>query len=153
MFTSPFFTRTLSTGISVAAPLHEVWATLIDFATYPQWNHLLSNVESSLKPGGAFNFSIALDGKVLHRQSTLIAAIPNAELRWSGPRDPALRPLFSGNHYLKLFELDRTTTYVDHGETFSGLLLPALWPMLGSKLLRHYVKMNAELKGYVEEKA
>ena len=133
--------------------MREVWAALTDFAAYPQWNHLLSNVESSLEPGGAFNFSIALDGKVLRRQSTLIAAVPNTELRWAGPRNPILRSLFSGNHYLKLFELDRTTTYVDHGESFSGLLLPALWPVLGPKLLRHYLKMNAELKVYVEKNA
>ncbi|WP_018289688.1 SRPBCC domain-containing protein [Verrucomicrobium sp. 3C] len=74
----------------------------------------------------------------------VLVAEPNRELSWTcywlSPR------LLAGEHRF-LFEIQGPKkVLLHHGETFHGLLLPCLWPLMEQRTRQGLEAMNAALK-------
>jgi hypothetical protein len=139
----------LSTEIEIAAPVESVWRTLTDFASYPEWNPFLKRVEGNAAVGERLTVRAeAPGGMPMTFRPTVLAATPNAELRWMGR---LLTPgLFDGEHSFVLSAVDDRRTRMLHQEQFAGLLVPLFRRSLDRGTRRGFVLMNEALKRRVE---
>lgn len=139
--------REIDTEIEIVAPAQRVWDVLVDFAEYPRWNPFLLSVTGTPTPGRRIRFWFELPrGFRAPACATILRAEPDKELRWAG----SVPGLFRAEHY---FVIERSGTAgfrFRHGEIFSGLLLPLVWPILRSRGREVYDAMNRALKERVE---
>lgn len=137
----------LRTEIVIAAPVETVWATLTDFASYPNWNPLITSLEGDISEGGKVEASI-LGMTIKPRIQRLDA---NSELRWLG--HAGVPGLFDGEHYFRLESRGEGSTRFVHGERFSGLLIP-IFGIIGlfGRTERGFIAMNEALKARAEGK-
>jgi hypothetical protein len=120
----------ISTWVDIAAPSIVVWATLTDFASYPQWNPFLTRVEGVPAAGERLRVRIAPPGgRAMTFRPRVLVADPGRELRWLGR---LLVPgLFDGEHSLALASTGETSCRFVQSETFRGALVPLLRRSLG----------------------
>jgi hypothetical protein len=123
------FQQRIETRIEIGAPAARVWSLLTDFRRMPSWNPFIRAISGDLAEGARLRAKIALEGKSPMRFAPVVETLrPERELRWRGSL--FVRGLFDGEHYFRLEPLDETRTCFEHGEIFSGLLVPLLGPML-----------------------
>ena len=136
----------VETRITVDASPEQVYAILTDFESYPRWCRQLQ-----LKLGGDERDGVRVGKRVWLRVNPSPVPIPcrlevtdrGRELRWVG--GPV--GLLYGSHYFELRPVagEPDKTEVVHAETFSGLLVPLLWPVMKGQLHRLYEGMNEGL--------
>jgi hypothetical protein len=144
--------RIIRTSILIAAPPSKVWAVLIAFDEYPQWNPLNVSAKGEARAGAkvlmTFVDAGGGKGKLITQTVTVTRCEPERSLEWVG-RIPLL---FTGRHH---FELKREGegTRMLHGEDLSGLL-PSIFstPRL-SRQAAAYEQMNAALASRIEQLA
>ena len=144
--------RIIRTSILIAAPPSKVWAVLIAFHEYRQWNPLNVSAEGEARTGAkvlmAFVDAGGGKGRLITQTVTVTRCEPERLLEWVG-RVPLL---FTGRHS---FELKREGegTRMLHGEDLSGLV-PRFFsrPRL-SRQAAAYDRMNAALACRVEQLA
>ena len=138
--------RIIRTSFLIAAAPSKVWAVLIAFREYSQWNPLNVSAEGEARAGArvlmTFVDAGGGKGKLITQTVTVTRCEPERLLEWVG-RIPLL---FTGRHH---FELQREGegTRLLHGEDMSGLL-PSLFsnPRLARQAAA-YDQMNEAL-GY-----
>ena len=81
----------------------------------------------------------------------IVALEAERELRWKGKL--LIPGLFDGEHWFRLVAHGRTRTTFEHGEQFSGLLVPRFRPALEDTTRRGFVAMNEALKREAERAA
>ena len=81
--------------------------------------------------------------------ATVLKAESERELRWSG----GLPGLLRAEHYFVIERIGPAKLRFRHGEIFSGLLVPIVWPILRRSGREVYEAMNAALKRRVERRA
>lgn len=135
--------RSIETRVVLDAPRDEVWAVLMDVERYPSWN-----------PGLRFPVPFELGARVVMRINLGPMAVPIPvkiaslepphRLSWRGG-PPGL---MEGHHYFELHPLldDPNRTELIHGERFTGLLTPVLWPLLQRRLQPMYRAINDGLR-------
>ncbi len=139
--------REIATEIEIDASAQRVWAVLTDFAAYPGWNPFLLRVDGAPATGRRIRFRFELPrGFRGLACATVLEAEPGKELRWAG----SVPGLFRGEHYFVIEQASAATLRFRHGEIFSGLLLPLVWPVLRSRGREVYDAMNLALKERVE---
>ena len=105
----------------IASPPHCVWAVLVDFQRYAEWNPLNIRAEGEPRLGARVKMRFVDagggKGKVIAQTVTVTEFEPNRRLEWQG-RIPLL---FTGRH---IFELEERGggTELRHGEDMSGLV-------------------------------
>jgi len=136
----------LRTEIDIAAPAHDVWSVLTDFAAYPEWNPFIVSIQGKPVVGERLRVVISPPQQSERRSSPeVLRSDSGKELRW---RDVLwFRWLFCGEHFFRLQESGPGHTRLVHGEDFSGWLLKFL-PM--TQMARGFVFMNQALKRRVE---
>jgi hypothetical protein len=138
----------LITQLLIDAPVATVWRVLTDFDAYPEWNPGLSFRDTPVE-GATVRLAVKLLGPSFTTPVTIEAIEPERMLRWRG--GPAL--LMSGTHYFELRPEGPNRTELIHGEQFSGLALPLLWPLLRGRLNAFYWRINTALKLRAEQAA
>ena len=139
--------REISSGMVIEATAVRVWDVLVDFAAYPQWNPFLLNVRGAAEEGRRIRFWFELPrGFRAPACATILAAHRERELRWAGGVPGCLR----AEHYFALERCGTADVRFRHGEIFSGLLLPLVWPILARGGKEVYDAMNVALKKRVE---
>jgi hypothetical protein len=79
----------------------------------------------------------------------VLVAEPAKELRWRG--QVLLPGLFDGEHYFRLTPEVDGTTFLTHGEVFSGLLSRRIFtPAIRDATLKGFEAMNSALKARAE---
>lgn len=73
----------------------------------------------------------------------VLAFDPGRELRWKGKL--LFNGIFSGEHYFLLTDNGDETTTLEHGEVFSGLLVPAFRRKLETDTKAGFERMNEAL--------
>ena len=134
------------TSIEINAPIKEVWSTLTDFDSYPEWNPLVSKLEGNIAVGGKIHTTIAPLNDTF--SPTLLSYKESEEIVWEGHR--VAKFVLAGKHYYRLKEHTPTTTLLEHGEFFTGLFSAFIPSKLLIKMKEAFVDHNVALKNRVE---
>jgi hypothetical protein len=137
--------RNLETRVRIDAPPEAVWRVLGDLAGFADWCEDVAFPEPAAE-GERAPMRVRLFGVRLTVKVRFERVEGPHELRWRG--GPA--GLFEGSHYFRLAPAPGGGSELRHGEDFSGLALPLLFPLLSGELSAFYDRINAALKGRVE---
>jgi hypothetical protein len=135
-------------SVDIAAPTEDVWATLTDFAAYPEWNPFMRELTGRPEQGESLRVTLTSGDGEMTFTPTVLAAAPGSELRWRGR---VLVPgLLDGEHSFTLEPIPGGTR-LTQAETFSGVLVP----LVGSAIDvgDDFTAMNAALRDRVETTA
>ncbi len=98
-----------------------MWAVLIDFTAYADWNPLNIWADGEARPGARVEMRFVDagggQGKVITQTVTVTDCLPERRLEWVG-RIPLL---FTGRHFFELTASGGATELL-HGEDLSGLI-------------------------------
>lgn len=144
-------TSALTSQIEIDAPAATVWAILMDFPAYPEWNPFIrrisgrpevgTRIEAQLQPPG---------GRAMTFKPTVFTAEPRREFRWLGKL--LVKGLFDGEHSFRIEPLGPDRVRFVQEESFTGILLPLLKGTLG-QAEEGFAQMNAALKQRAEARA
>ncbi len=135
----------IRTEIEIAAKPEQVWSLLIDFNAYPQWNPFIRSLAGVVKNGERLTAFIQPSGtKGMTFRPTVLAALPNQELRWLGHL--LLPGIFDGEHYFQIESIEQNRVRFIQGEKFSGLLVGLLKAKLDGETKSSFIAMNQALK-------
>lgn len=109
----------ISATTKIAASPEQVWAILVDLASYPQWNPLFREVSGQLTPESRVTLKSVhpVSGRIMTVKVKVLAAEPATELRWVS----SLPGIMTGEHSFTLAPTDGGTRLVQT-ETYRGLL-------------------------------
>jgi hypothetical protein len=137
--------KELHTEIEIDAPAERVWAILMDFASYPDWNPFIRRIEGLPRTGERLVTRMEPSGaRGMTFRPTVLVANPNRELRWLGRL--VFPGLFDGEHAFIIEPLGPDRARFVQRETFRGLLVPLLAGSLDRGTRRGFEEMNAALK-------
>ncbi len=145
------FTRfEINEKVEVNAPVEKVWATLIDFASYSEWNSQLEYLGGEVKPNGQLHLKLSVAGAEPYEfKPTISHWEENQRFAWLART--GLPRIFDGEHFFELEKIDERSTLVTNREEYRGvlsLLMKNLPMMKGAPA--GFEKMNRELKNYLE---
>jgi hypothetical protein len=138
--------RSIATSIVIDAPRSRVWAVLMDFARYPEWNPFIRAIKGSVRAGETLEVELQTPGnKAFTLRPRVVEVVPERAFRWRGALPMGL---FTGEHRFEAHE-DAGRTRFDHSEDFSGLLVPFVGGILEATE-RGFQGMNEALKAEAE---
>ncbi|WP_413205128.1 SRPBCC family protein [Rhodospirillum sp. A1_3_36] len=142
--------RAIQTVLAIHAPPATVWAILTDFPAMGTWNPFIPALSGIAEKGARLTVTVKPPGHApMTFRPTVLIAEPGTELRWRG--QVLLPGLFDGEHYFKLTSEVDGTTFLTHGEVFSGLLSRWIFtPALRDATLKGFEAMNRALKARAE---
>ena len=142
--------RLIRTSILIAASRARVWSVLMDFPSYPHWNPFIRSIKGKAEPGERLEVVIEPPGgKAQTFRPVVLAADPERRFKWRGSLP--VPGLFAGEHEFELSD-EAGGTRFDHGETFSGLLVPLTGAVLAATE-QGFLAMNEKLKARAEAAA
>lgn len=140
--------KNLETNITLSATPQQVWAVLMDFEKYPEWNPFIK-IEGRPVVGSQLRNTMMLEGRSPQVFKPKVLVVKEAgEFRWLGKL--FVSGLFDGEHYFRLEPIDENTTRLVHGENFRGILVGPLLRMIGEDTRASFERMNMALKQRVE---
>ncbi len=141
--------KSIKTQITIEASPEQVWAVLMDFDRYPEWNPFLISVKGEPVVGTHLDNEIKTsEKKIMKFQPEVLVAEANTEFRWRGKT--FVKGLFDGEHYFLLESDSAGSTTLIHGENFTGMLSGVIMKMIGEDTIRGFESMNKALKQRVE---
>ena len=140
--------RTTRSEISLDARPEQVWAQLMDFESYPEWNPFVVRVTGEAVEGCRLRVTLSPPGGRRFSLTPHVAeVVPERAFEWWGHL--GVRGVFDGRLRFELHPVGDGTRLVQ-AETFSGVLAPLLWPSLRTKTGAGFAAMNQALKARVE---
>ncbi len=126
------------------------WQVLTDFTAFEVWNPLLRRVIGKPKAGSLLRLHVVRQlgsDETVAMPARVRVCREEVEIAWGG----GVRGLLDVHHYFRLVKT-ATGVRLEHGEDFTGVLVPLLWPILG-KRVRHenYVALNEAFRRRCEE--
>jgi len=135
----------LRTEIEIDAPAERVWAVLIDFERFPDWNPFIRRIHGNPQVGSRLDVLLGASGtRPLRFRPTVKAVVPNRELRWLGQL--GLPGLFDGEHIFQIEPLGPMRSRFVQRERFRGLFVPLLARSLNRDARRGFEEMNRALR-------
>src|SRR5207247_8507395 len=112
----------LRTEIEIDARPERVWAVLIDFEKFPDWNPFIRSIRGNVQVGSRLDVLLGASGtRAMRFRPTVKAVVPNRELRWLGRL--GLPRLFDGEHIFQIEPLGAIRSrFVQQGR-FRGLFV------------------------------
>ncbi|MCS5717775.1 SRPBCC domain-containing protein [Herbiconiux sp. CPCC 205763] len=136
-----------ATTVDIAASPEQVWDVLSDFPAYGEWSNF-SRIDGTPELGSQLR--MRMPG--FWFTSTVTAATPDEELRWSAKLLTA--GLFLGEHRFTLVRNADGSTQVNNSETFSGALTRPFEKFFAKNHDEGgYAVFNRALKSRVEARA
>lgn len=124
-----------------------VWDLLTDFRTYPKWNPMIVRLDGSLAVNQKFSFTVRqTNGKRVKLSASFKTVETPTELRWGG----GIPGLLYGEHYFIIDPIGGDNCRLQHGENWSGMLMPFIWRWLEPKGKPLYPAMSEALKARSE---
>jgi hypothetical protein len=139
----------IRTEIEINSPPLRVWEILTDFVRYPQWNPFILEIKGVVSPGATVPYRFEFPrGLRVWAHAKILQFEPEKELRWTAH---FLTPsVFNGEHYFTITPTSGSNSVFRHGEIFSGLTLPIVWPILRAYGPEIYESLNKALKQRAE---
>lgn len=137
--------------LRVAAPAERVWAVIVDFDAYPEWNPFVVACRSTLVPGDPIEMRVRLVGPVVQPQrETVFEHEPGRRFRY-GLAPGALGALASSrSHEVKALG-PGASEYRSHFE-LSGWLAPVVRALLGARLRAGFAAMSEGIQRRAEQR-
>ncbi len=122
--------KQIQTTIEIDATPDEVWGVLVDFDSHADWNPFFSSIEGSPVVGQQIKIRARKpDGSPgMGFTPTILDVQPGSLLRWKGKL--LVNGIFDGEHVFELAALAGGRTRLDHGEVFTGILIPLMGKVL-----------------------
>ncbi|MGZ0147862.1 SRPBCC family protein [Kribbella sp. WER1] len=134
----------LRTELDIDASPERVWQVLTDRQAYPDWNPFITSSTGDLKVGGTIvNVLRDTKGSETTFDPTLLAVVPNRELRWIGKVPPGA--IFDGEHSFHLTPLPGGRTRLVQEEKFTGAAVPFTQSWLKNTIKPQFDAMNRAL--------
>ena len=141
--------RQLTTTIEIESSPDVVWAILMDFEAYPEWNPFVREIKGNQSEGGQLSVRLQNPGgKAMTFAPIVTEAIPERRFSWLGKL--GLKGVFDGHHHFDIAVTDGATVQFTQSEDFSGALVPVLWGMVTKKTRAGFESMNTALKERAE---
>ena len=135
---------TLHTELDIDASPDQVWKVLTDRQAYPEWNPFIISSTGDLKVGDKItNVLRDTKGGETKFTPTLLAVVPDQELRWVGKVPPGA--LFTGEHSYRLTALPGGRTHLVQEEKFTGAAIPFTRSLLNKTIKPQFDAMNRAL--------
>jgi hypothetical protein len=142
--------RELTTMVEIEAGPDEVWEVLTDFASFPEWNPFIVEVDGAPTTGERLEVTMSPPGgSRMTFRPTVTESSPHEVFEWLGT--VLIRGLFDGRHRFELTPTG-TGTRLTQSEEFSGLLVPLLWKKLDVGTRAGFEAMNEALRARVEKR-
>lgn len=139
----------ISTAIAIEQTPAVIWNVLMDFANYSEWNPFIVEISGRPSPGDKLKVVLATaPGKTMVFRPRVEIARESDEFVWQGHF--VIPGLFDGRHRFKLVAMNQRTTKFEHTESFRGILLPLLRPLL-QQTKKNFETMNQALKKRAEQ--
>ena len=140
--------KELRTQTEIRAPAGRVWQVLSDGDRYPEWNPFIVEIQGTLTRVGRMRYRFKFLALRAWATAAVLRAEPDLELRWAAhflsPR------LFNGEHYFVISAQSASAVVLHHGEVFTGVTVPLVWPLLRRKGPAVYAGLNEALRTRVE---
>ena len=137
--------------IAIAAPAEAVWATLIDFTGWGEWNPLYVETAGALLVGTEITMTVQLAGmKPQHARATVRTLEPPALIEYAMSQ---LGGLLRAFRYIELIPTGAASCRVANGEIMSGPIGKLVARLMGAKVREGLRGMNEALKRRVEAAA
>jgi hypothetical protein len=139
----------ITTDVTIDAPADAVWAVLMDFPKYPEWNPFIVKVTGEIKKGSTLEVTFHTKGSdpVVFTPEIKLFEVNNV-LQWEGK---LLMPgIFTGKHTFQLVKIDPKKTLLVQKEDFNGILVPFF---NFKSTIEGFTLMNKAFKKRVESKA
>ncbi len=137
---------TVERSVQINAPASEVWATLTDTASYPEWNPFLVSSTGEIRVGATLRNTLRNHGSEMTFTPEVLLADPNRELRWIGRF--GMPGVVDGEHYFLIEPTGPSSVRFTQGEEFTGFLVPVAGSALDAA--DGFDAMNQALKRRVE---
>jgi hypothetical protein len=139
---------TLQTSIQIEAPIDHVWAILLDFSAYQDWNPYMVHIEGEPQLGATIIVhSVPAPGLEVTAAPVLVIDAAPYKMRWEGGLPD--RRKFKGDHWFVLEHVGEATR-LRHDEHFSGSLAEMLWTKHGLQIESNFKTFNQALKEKAE---
>lgn len=143
--------KELNTEIDIEAAPEIVWAILMDFAAYPEWNPFVVSIAGESRLGARLETRLQLPGgRAMRFRPTITAFEPNRRFEWLGKL--GMKGLFDGRHQYRIEPAGEGTKFTQ-SEQFTGILVPLLSRSLDGGTRYGFEAMNAALKERAEKRS
>ena len=134
----------IETSVDIDGSPQQVWATLTDFAEYPEWNPTLTGMRGDLEVGA----TLAFENDGMAFTPTVLDVDENRLLRWEG--HVGVVGIFDGEHSFTLEALPDGRTRFTQSELFRGVAVLFTTETLHGETAPSFHAMNAALRDRVE---
>lgn len=144
--------REIATEIEISASPEKVWAILLDFQAYPEWNPFIKSIDGKREAGSRLKVHIQPPGaRGMEFESVVLRSVPGREFRWKG--NLFMNGLFEGEHSFTIETRGKGIVRFTQKEKFTGRLVPTMFSVIGAQTLRGFEAMNTALKERAEKVA
>jgi hypothetical protein len=141
--------KQLHTEVTIDATPEDVWAVLMDFERYPEWNPFLVEMAGVAAEGQHLRVRFQPPGGRAVTMAPTVTEVRDGEVfEWLGHL--GVPGVFDGRHRFELHPADHATR-LTQGETFTGALVPLFARTLERKTAAGFAAMNDALKARVEQ--
>jgi hypothetical protein len=143
--------KEIKTEILINVTNEKVWAILIDFGNYPNWNPFIKSIKGEVKVGNKITARIEPpEANGMTFKPKVLKIGTNKELLWLGHL--LFVGLFDGEHKFELIDNRNGTTTFRQSEIFKGILVPLFKKQLDYNTKKGFEEMNKKLKELAEQK-
>jgi hypothetical protein len=143
--------KEIRTEIEIDAPVEEVWAILIDFARYSEWNPFIREISGELRQSAQLQVNLGSPGGRTMKFKPIVQMIEaQKSFRWLGHL--LLPGLFDGEHIFELEAAGHHATRFIQREKFRGILVGLFRKSLDTDIKSGFIAMNEALKKEVEKR-
>jgi hypothetical protein len=137
------------TEFEIDASDEQVWALLVDFENYADWNPSLPSISGDVREGSTVSLTLSLPGRPnLNVKAVLQDVTPNRRLTWRGHL--GTDRLFTGYREFAIEPLTEQKVRVTHVEDLRGWIAPVFEALMGRSVQRHHDAFNDALKRRAE---
>ncbi|MDP1922846.1 MAG: SRPBCC domain-containing protein [Myxococcales bacterium] len=138
--------------VLIDTPPERVWAVIVDFPSYAQWNTQLAWLGGTAGPGEVLKLKLSAEGADPYEFAPTVSHWePNVRFAWLART--GLPRVFDGEHFFELEPVAGGKTKLINRETYSGVLSMVMerQPMMAGAA-PGFEKMNAEYKARAERR-
>lgn len=143
--------KRLTESIKINATSEDVWAALMDFDSYPEWNPFILEINGEPAEGSHLSVRMQAPGhKPMSFTPTVTRVEPGRGFSWLGKL--WVKGLFDGHHHFDIEQGPNGEVVLTQSEDFAGLLAPLLMRTIGHETREGFAQMNAALKERIERR-
>jgi hypothetical protein len=137
------------TDFDIDASDEQVWAVLVDFERYADWNPSVPSISGDVREGSTVSLTLALPGRPnLNVKAVLQEVTPNRRLTWRGHL--GADQIFTGYREFAIHALTENKVRVTHVEDLQGWIAPLFEKLMGRSVQHHHDAFNESLRNRAE---